>query len=76
VAVVDQWLLTEFKALTEEAAEYRRHSFGAPPGRQAPGAAFKLSRHLLLIDRMVKLHPELNDDYREWRRLYPTFTSD
>src|ERR1035438_5558594 len=35
-----------------------------------------LCHHLLAIHHVVESHPELQDDYREWRRLYPTFTSD
>ncbi len=73
---VDPKLLAEFKALTEQAAEYRRGSYGAPPHKRTPGAARKLSHQLLLIHYMVKEHPELEDEYREWRRRYPTFTSE
>ena len=72
--------LAELRTLTEQAAEYRRQSYGRP--RQLPRteenrrAVVLLSRRLLLIAQMVKLHPELGDEYREWRHLYPTFTSD
>jgi hypothetical protein len=68
--------LVGFKTLTEQAAEYRRKSYGRP--RQLPRteenrrAVVLLSRHLLLIAQLVKLHPELGDEYREWRQLYPT----
>jgi hypothetical protein len=73
-------LLAEFRTLTEQAAEYRRRSYGRP--RHLPRteenrrAIVLLSGHLLLIAQMVKAHPELSDEYREWRQLYPTFTSD
>jgi hypothetical protein len=56
-----------------QAAEYRRGSSGAPPHKQTPGAARKLSHTLLLIHSVVKPHPELEDEYQEWRRRYPTF---
>ena len=81
VPEVDPDLLAEFNVLTEQAAHYRRYSYGAPPEQQRTDAdgrtyAALLSDRLLSIHHMVKLHPELEDEYREWRRLYPTFTSD
>ena len=81
VSEVDPELLTEFKALTEQAAHYRRYSYGAPPEQwrtDEDGRKYSalLSDRLLSIHHMVKLHPELEDEYREWNRLYPTFTSD
>jgi hypothetical protein len=81
VSEIDPDLLSEFNALTEQAADYRRHSFGAPPhprrfDEEGHSYFVLLSHHLLLIHHMVKLHPELKDEYREWSRLYPTFTSD
>jgi hypothetical protein len=80
VPEVQPELLAEFRTLTGQAAEYRRRSYGRP--RHLPRteenrrAVVLLSRHLLLIAQMVKSHPELGDEYREWRQLYPTFTSD
>ena len=82
VSDVDPDLLAKFNRLTERAADYRRHSFGAPRSdqplldEQGRSYFYLLSRHLLLIHNMVKLHPELKDQYQEWRRLYPTFTFD
>jgi hypothetical protein len=74
-------VLAEFRRITEEAAEYRRHSFGARSrekqfDEKGRSYFYLLSRQLLLIHRMVRRHPELQDEYYEWRRRYPTFTSD
>ena len=78
---VDPDLLSEFSAITEEAAEYRRHSFGARSRKkqfdeEGRSYFYLLSRHLSIIHRMVRRHPELQDHYQEWLRRYPTFTSD
>jgi hypothetical protein len=78
---VDPDLLAEFSAITGEAAEYRRHSFGARSrekqfDEEGRSYFYLLSRHLSVIYRMVRSHPELQDQYQEWLRRYPTFTSD
>lgn len=91
---VDPGLLAEFNALTERAADFRRHSYGSAdyrrrsngspsqllgtPEKDEEGRSYfsVLSHHLWLIHHMVELHPELADNYREWRLLYPTFSSD
>ena len=59
---IDPNLLAEFKALTEQAAHYRRYSFGAPIDQQRTddeGRTYSalLSRHLLKIHLMVTHHP-------------------
>lgn len=77
---VEPELLAQSNELVEEAAEYRRQSRGAPLSKrgtlESRRAGYLLSRHLLSVHCMVTLHPELNDEYQEWRRIYPTFTSD
>ena len=64
---VDPDLLGEFNALTEQAADYRRGSYASRSHREqfdAEGRSYSalLSHHLGLIHRMVKRHPELNDE--------------
>jgi len=80
VAEIDPNVLAEFNALAQEAAELRRQSYGLPMQQQQAlesGRAFsQLSHRLLAIHHLVESHPELQDDYREWRRLYPTSISD
>ena len=81
VSKVDPDLIAEFKELTEQAAEYRRRSYGSRSHQKQlddEGRSYfsLLSSHLLLIHHMVKRHPELEDQYREWRLRYHTFTSD
>jgi hypothetical protein len=81
VSDVDPNLLAEFNALTEQAEDYRRHSFGARSRQkqldeQGRSYFYLLSQALLRIHHMVRLHPELKDEYLEWRRLYPSFTCD
>jgi hypothetical protein len=81
VSRVDPDVLAEFRRIADEAAEYRRHSFGARSrekqfDEKGRNYFYLLSRHLLLMHRMVLRHLELQGEYQEWRRLYPTFTSD
>ena len=78
---IDPDLLSEFSVITEEAAEYRRHSFGARSREkqfndEGRSYFYLLSRHLSVIHRMVRRHPELQVQYQEWLCRYPTFTSD
>jgi hypothetical protein len=78
---VDPDLLAEFRAITEEAAEYRRHSFGARSrekqfDEEGRSYFYLLSRNASVIHRMVRCHPELQVEYQEWMRRYPMFTSD
>ena len=80
MSTVDPELLAEFRMLTEQAAEYRRKSYGRNHNLPRTGenrrAVPLLSRHLFLINRLVQMHPELREEYRGWCRLYPSFTSD
>ena len=80
VAEIDPNVLAEFNALAQEAAELRRQSYGLPMHRRGTKeggrAAAQLSHRLLAIHHVVESHPELQDHYREWRRLHPTFISD
>lgn len=77
---IDPDVLAEFDAITREAAEFRRQSYGLPMNQRATKesgrAAAQLSHRLLAIHHVVEIHPELQDHYREWRRIHPTFTSD
>ena len=84
---VNPELLARFEELTGEVVEcsrrlkaavlrHRRSSRHGPPaipvdeqGRSYFGLR---SEHLLLIHRMVREHPELLDEYRKWRVLYPS----
>lgn len=80
MSTVDPELLAEFRMLTEQAAEYRRKSYGRnrnlPRTEENRRAVPLLSGHLFLINSLVQMHPELREEYREWCRLYPSFTSD
>jgi len=80
VAEIDPNVLAEFNTLTQEAAELRRQSYGVPMHQrealESSRAFSQLSHRLLATHHLVESHPELQDDYTEWRRLYPTFTSD
>ena len=80
MAEIDPNVQAEFNALTQEAAELRRQSYGLSMHQretlEGSRAFSQLSHRLLAIHHLVESHPELQDDYKEWRRLYPTFTSD
>ena len=78
---IDSDLLAEFKKVTEQAADYRKRSFGAESGQKhfdenGRSYFYLLSNHLMLIHHMVERHPELKEEYDKWRLVYPTFTSD
>lgn len=79
MAELEPNVLAEFNALAQEAAELRRQSYGSIQPWQVleSNRAFSpLSNRLLAIQHLAECHPEPQDDYRERRRMYPTFTSD
>ena len=79
VTEISPEVLADFRVLTEQAEQYRRQSYGrsaALPLRAENRRAFRfLSHYLLLIGDLVRRHPELREEYKKWRRLYPTFAA-
>jgi hypothetical protein len=77
---IDPELHARFTVLCDQAAEYRRLSYGRnrdlPRTEEHRRAVHLLSYHLWLIGDLTNRHPELRDEYRAWRQIYPTFTSE